>query len=830
MPSYRPIFYMPVVAPPAVDSSPAATEEVIPPYTDPSTNYAALTGTNAVVAVAAANQGLRISLSGAAKNVILSMAGGSVSYVPKGNGFALSNGTEVKINPHAVPTGDGSVVVEVWAQDYWRLLRDLPADIQAISCVLYHNVKNATVRTALEPHVKEMAARQLEVGTGCDLVIDGLPTLTTKFLDNVMAGVNSVFVAGGTVLGEAEAPASGSGAGAETTLQFLDGNGCEFSPIRHIRAMPNLGGSHWTDHPLIAAVANLAVGDPATVSSPSPVGYKDYDGGTTLVNGRTYKVNGTVYYPATSEGKEAPFKTPSGPVPIVFIAHGNHGTYYEISDRTKEHQPAPIGGYPPQPQTPSFPDLWDAVPGGWVQKGSVKTPGSGWVQPGWTYVHPLGWIDPDWAEIPNHKGYVYFQERLAAMGIIAVSVNLNQTSMQSYTASNIMTRAELILKSIAYFETLNMSDAIFGSHIDFANVGLMGHSRGGEAVIVVREKMPSTVTIKAVIAVAPTDARAIANVPAGYGLMIILPAGDGDVINNDGAKFYDRAIPDPFACQLYVFKTNHNYFNREWLTNDGHGPGMMFREDHERILSAYGSAFFRRLLLGHPMVGYFNGDLIPETLPHCQVHISFKLSKTNPAPPVPAAPQTVDDHEDKNGIGMNSLGLPTAASGVTVYECIFIKDANDVKFQAGSTFYGDTVGMIMEWTTPGGTFCSQLAGPTDVSGREVWVRVAELYNGTSVPAGATGFELGLETADVTAWVDSDRAGGIPRPFDRRADDIKRLQYDRTKTMLKTLRFKATYFTEAVPNLDLTKVTAIFIRCNRSDPRALAFDDLQIVSI
>ena len=49
-----------------------------------------------------------------------------------------------------------------------------------------------------------------------------------------------------------------------------------------------------------------------------------------------------------------------------------------------------------------------------------------------------------------------------------------------------------------------------------------------------------------------------------------------------------------------------------------------------------------------------------------------------------------------------------------------------------------------------------------------------------------------------------------------------------KTMLKTLRFKSGCF--AIDRaLDLTAITAVLLHCNRSDERALAFDDLQIVT-
>ena len=60
----------------------------------------------------------------------------------------------------------------------------------------------------------------------------------------------------------------------------------------------------------------------------------------------------------------------------------------------------------------------------------------------------------------------------------------------------------------------------------------------------------------------------------------------------------------------------------------------------------------------------------------------------------------------------------------------------------------------------------------DLSGREIRIRAAEVYNGSSVPARATGFKLGLaDVQDKRGFVDSDDVGGLPLPYDRRADDL-----------------------------------------------------------
>ena len=202
----------------------------------------------------------------------------------------------------------------------------------------------------------------------------------------------------------------------------------------------------------------------------------------------------------------------------------------------------------------------------------------------------------------SHLGYDYLQRQLARMGIIAASVDCNASDGWGGWADNIRDRADLVIASIAHLQSLDAGgDPIFGGRIDFGRLATMGHSRGGDAVVVVPEiiTLPG-VTIKGVISLGPVNSGASTGRPQGYAYMAILPAYDGDVVDLNGAQFYDAADPGPFKSQLFVHHANHNYFNRQWLNDDtGGGLALMARGDHERILSVYGCAFFRSVLLGH---------------------------------------------------------------------------------------------------------------------------------------------------------------------------------------------------------------------------------------
>ena len=418
---------------------------------------------------------------------------------------------------------------------------------------------------------------------------------------------------------------------------------------------------------------------------------------------------------------------------------------------------------------------------------------------------------------PSYLGYDYFQTDLAKMGIVAVSVDCNAQNGMGYSIPIIEGRADLILGAIAVLQQLDGDAAsVLFERIDFSRVGLMGHSQGGEAVVLVPEVISFPgVTIRSVISLAPTEGGATGKTPHDYTFMTILPASDGDVWPNDGAIYYDRAVPAPFKSQLYVHLTNHQFYNRQWLDDDSLWPNaaptppVQLRDQHERVLTSYGCAFYRATLLGHDTTAYLSGSLLPAGVATDNVHLSFELAKA----------QLVDNHENANGIGLNSLSAPTQQLGGL--------SADEFQFHQGGgsfngTFYGDSVGMVAEPGGNGRVFVQELNNKFDLTGKEIWIRVAEVFQNQPLGAPPTGFQLGLRDANgVESWIDSDDVGGVPRPFPRNPMTMK--------TMLKTLRFKAGCF---APNskLNLSAITAILLAFNRRDERALAIDDLHIVTV
>jgi hypothetical protein len=415
---------------------------------------------------------------------------------------------------------------------------------------------------------------------------------------------------------------------------------------------------------------------------------------------------------------------------------------------------------------------------------------------------------------PSYQGYDYFQVQLARMGFVVVSVDCNSVngSQSGGGVVNIEARVDLIIQSIKLFQTFNASaNHLLSNTIDFSQTGLMGHSRGGDAVVMAPEMIAlADVSINAVLALAPTDFRGWAGTnvnPKKFQFMTILPAGDGDVWENNGARFYDRSAPGKFKTQLYIYYANHNYFNRQWVLDEGMGPARMQRFEHEEILSAYGCAFFRNVLQNdNSTFGFLVNRVLPSGCRVDNVHLAFQIKKSF----------TVDDHEQAGGIATNSMAQPTSQIGLTAKEFPF-RQNDPGSFD--SSFFGNTNGMVITYEKQNGNFVSPLKPVQNLKDKEIWIRVAEVFAGNIHPD--TGFQLGLRDANgTTAFVDSNAVGGILIPYPHP---------NRVKSMLNTLRFRSTCFEQSSKRFNIMQVTAIVIRCNRPVPHPpLAFDDLQIV--
>ncbi|MBI5500835.1 MAG: HYR domain-containing protein [Deltaproteobacteria bacterium] len=175
---------------------------------------------------------------------------------------------------------------------------------------------------------------------------------------------------------------------------------------------------------------------------------------------------------------------------------------------------------------------------------------------------------------PNAEGMAYLAETLAAHGYVATTISANALNCRD---DYIPERVELILEHLRRWrDWSSVGGAPFGAtfvgHVDMEHVGLVGHSRGGEAVALAPARLAATpiagVAIGSVWSTAPTDYHG--GSPSAVPYAVLVPGCDGDVPLGHGIAIYDRSLlpaGQPHS-QVFFVAANHNYFSTEWRYDD----------------------------------------------------------------------------------------------------------------------------------------------------------------------------------------------------------------------------------------------------------------------
>ncbi|MET3961923.1 dienelactone hydrolase [Marmoricola sp. OAE513] len=190
----------------------------------------------------------------------------------------------------------------------------------------------------------------------------------------------------------------------------------------------------------------------------------------------------------------------------------------------------------------------------------------------------------------NEAGYAYLGENLATWGYTVFSLSQDQLMMRqdNNKGKGMHQRRKLIAAALDALTLANTpggvpvtANATIGTtlsgKLDMTRIGLMGHSRGGDAVTSFidynRERTDGPrYPLRGVISLAPVDYERKA--PYGTPYMTILPFCDGDVSNLQGARFYERSQyinpKDPFPrIQSSQLGAIHNWYNTVWYADGG---------------------------------------------------------------------------------------------------------------------------------------------------------------------------------------------------------------------------------------------------------------------
>jgi hypothetical protein len=308
------------------------------------------------------------------------------------------------------------------------------------------------------------------------------------------------------------------------------------------------------------------------------------------------EIKGRAYFPAKIKNND------SAKYPIVLFLHGNHQSCGRPFDAEVDR-----GDLNTNPK----PHIDDCI--AYTYTGTCCKDG----EKGCAVKKPIACSTDSkntYTEVRSDAGYEYLAKRLAGDGYVVISVDANRGIALVDQAPGvndpglILARGRLVLR---HLQTLSKWNSVKGESLknklgvdlygklDFKQVGLFGHSRGGEGMRAAYnlystdpagtdwKKLIGPVTFRGIFELGPTDIRGRAAVAEPLNASdvpwnVLLPACDGDVFDLEGIKPFDRlmgiAVPDyppPSKSRIssyFVWGANHNFYNSEWQTTDGINP------------------------------------------------------------------------------------------------------------------------------------------------------------------------------------------------------------------------------------------------------------------
>ncbi|RKL68824.1 alpha/beta hydrolase [Salipaludibacillus neizhouensis] len=227
----------------------------------------------------------------------------------------------------------------------------------------------------------------------------------------------------------------------------------------------------------------------------------------------------------------------------------------------------------------------------------------------------------------SDEGYQYLGELLASRGFIAVSVDqnfLNYSGWSGIPNDDMKMRAWVLMQHLQQIQDYEKEeDNPFYNRINFDQVAIVGHSRGGQAAAMVADYKKwfeedttlsgmEDIHIESVVGIAPTD-KTVDDERARLeevNYLLLQGSRDGDVNTFQGDRQYLRSyfyeVSNRFKASVYIAEANHSQFNTDWGRMDMRLPGgiflnrqqMMNEEAQQEVAKVYISAFLETTLLG----------------------------------------------------------------------------------------------------------------------------------------------------------------------------------------------------------------------------------------
>ncbi len=469
----------------------------------------------------------------------------------------------------------------------------------------------------------------------------------------------------------------------------------------------------------------------------------------------------------------------------------------------------------------------------------------------------------------SHTGYGYLTKLLASHGMIAVSVDEN--FLNGNVKGEMDARAVVLLRHLQRWRKWNATSGHpFHQKVNLDQIGLVGHSRGGEAITVARlfnktlhkpgdPEHDFNFKIGALLAIAPVDGQIDLEYPKsspivldGVDYLILHGSHDGDVFDFQGQQTFDRAFPKEASTTaaskglLFVHGANHSYWNTEWAShlNDASSItsplGQLGTTGQQVIAKVYVSGFFQQTLLDRKAyTALTSGDVsfgaIPSgvTLVHQYGH-SQRIDLNN----------YEEDHSSATG---SYAGVKNTATGLSPF---LDQDLTGTwsyawgKCSLSNPYYtwNQTSGLIAGWSSTSATYEIDLPstlGTLVDTYPYLALRIGQIYESPLKlnPAGASQ-DLSLQLqlgSQASHWLKVSNFDPLPSPVETHKQFPWNLAYlgctgqkrDVTKSVARTLRIPLRSFVVNRSDWPLKNVSKIRLKFNRLGSGLVVVDDVQL---
>lgn len=227
-------------------------------------------------------------------------------------------------------------------------------------------------------------------------------------------------------------------------------------------------------------------------------------------------------------------------------------------------------------------------------------------------------------------GFAWLGEHLASQGFIVVSIDasfLNSSVASDYKQEENFARTLLLFQHLELWKQFSSAPASrFAGKVDFDNIALIGHSRGGQAVTTAAgfnwlSAHPENgnfpfhfhYDIKSIVSIAPMDPYLPSGMPvplSNVNFLTLYGGHDADTLGFWGLLPYYRTkfTGEGYYCKAaaYLYRANHAAFNTVWGDHDYRPPlawmlnrkPVMAPEDQRRSAAAFITAFLKATLQG----------------------------------------------------------------------------------------------------------------------------------------------------------------------------------------------------------------------------------------